>query len=37
MLDKDVGNALLGLDLNPQSEASTAQIDRIIEIGRAHV
>lgn len=37
MLDKDVGNALLRLDLNPQSQASTAQIDRIIDADRRRV
>ena len=37
MLDKDVGDALLRLDLNPQSQASTAQIDRIIDADRRRV
>ena len=37
MLDKDVGDALLKLDLSPQTEAPTAQIERIINADRRHV
>jgi hypothetical protein len=37
MLDKDVGDALLKLDLSPQSDAPTAQIERIIDADRRHV
>jgi hypothetical protein len=37
MLDKDVGDALLKLDLSPQTDAPTAQIERIIEADRRHV
>lgn len=37
MLDKDVGEALLRLDLTPQSNAPTAQIDRIIDADRRRV
>jgi len=37
MLDKDVGDALLKLDLTPHTEAPTAQIERIIETDRRRV
>ncbi len=37
MHDKDVGDALLRLDLNTQSKTSTSQIDRIIEADRRRV
>lgn len=37
MLDKDVGDALLRLDLSPQSNAPTTQIDRIIDADRQRV
>src|SRR6188768_1868145 len=37
MLDKNVGDALLKLDLTPQSEAPSAQIERIIDIDRRRV
>src|SRR5690349_2221058 len=37
MLDKDVGDALLRLDLTPQSTTPTAQIERIIHIDRRRV
>ncbi len=37
MLDKDVGDALLRLDLNPETETPAAQIERIIEADRQRV
>jgi hypothetical protein len=37
MLDKDVGDALLTLDLTPQTDAPTAQIERIIDADRRRV
>ena len=37
MLDKNVGDALLKLDLSPQTEAPSAQIERIIDIDRRRV
>ncbi len=37
MLDKDVGDALLRLELGTQSQASIAQIDRIIDADRRRV
>jgi hypothetical protein len=37
MLDKDVGDALLKLDLSPQTDAPTAQIERIIDTDRRHL
>lgn len=37
MLDKNVGDALLNLDLTPASEPPVAQIERIIDIDRRRV
>lgn len=37
MLDKNVGDALLRLDLTPQSETPSAQIERIIDTDRRRV
>jgi hypothetical protein len=37
MLDKNVGDALLKLDLSPQTEAPSAQIERIIDTDRRRV
>jgi hypothetical protein len=37
MLDKNVGDALLRLDLTPQSETPSAQIERIIDVDRRRV
>ena len=37
MLDKNVGDALLRLDLTPQSETPSAQIERIIDADRRRV
>src|SRR5262245_41208390 len=37
MLDKNVGDALLRLDLSPSTEPPTAQIERIIDIDRRRV
>jgi hypothetical protein len=37
MLDKSVGDALLKLDLSPQTEPPTAQVERIIDADRRRV
>ena len=37
MLDKDVGDALLKLDLSPQTDAPVSQVERIIETDRNRV
>jgi hypothetical protein len=37
MLDKDLGDALLRLDLTPESAVPTDQIERIIEVDRRRV
>src|SRR5882724_8695598 len=37
MLDKNVGDALLKLDLSPQTDAPSAQIERIIDTDRRRV
>lgn len=37
MLDKNVGDALLKLDLSPQSDAPSTQIERIIDTDRRRV
>src|SRR3954463_12469665 len=37
MLDKDLGDALLRLDLSPQSDPPTGQVERIIDADRRHV
>ena len=37
MLDKDVGDALLRLDLFAQSQTPAAQIERIIDIDRRRI
>jgi Trk-type K+ transport system membrane component len=37
MLDKNVGDALLRLDLTPQTETPSAQIERIIDTDRRRV
>jgi hypothetical protein len=37
MLDKNVGDALLKLDLAPQSDPPTAQVERIIDTDRRRV
>ena len=37
MLDKNVGDALLKLDLSPQADPPTAQIERIIDTDRRRV
>lgn len=37
MLDKDLGDALMRLDLAPESAVPTAQIERIIEVDRRRV
>ena len=37
MLDKNVGDALLKLDLTPSSEAPASQIERIIDTDRRRV
>jgi hypothetical protein len=37
MLDKNVGDALLKLDLSPQTETQSAQIERIIDTDRRRV
>src|SRR4051812_44439583 len=37
MLDKNVGDALLKLDLSPQTDPPSAQVERIIDIDRRRV
>src|SRR6478672_650377 len=37
MLDKNVGDALLKLDLSPPTDAPSAQIERIIDMDRRRV
>ena len=37
MLDKNVGDALLKLDLSPQTDAPSTQIERIIDTDRRRV
>jgi hypothetical protein len=37
MLDKNVGDALLKLDLTPRTEAPSSQVDRIIDADRVRV
>ena len=37
MLDKNVGDALLKLDLSPQSDLPSAQVEQIIDTGRRRV
>ena len=37
MLDKNVGDALLRLDLSPQSDPPTAQVERIIDADHRRV
>src|SRR4051794_39599691 len=37
MLDKNVGDALLKLDLTPRTEAPSSQVDRIIDADRRRV
>src|SRR3954453_4589954 len=37
MLDKDLGDALLRLDLSPQTDPPTGQVERIIDADRRRV
>jgi hypothetical protein len=37
MLDRDLGEALLKLDLSPPAEAPAAQVERVIDADRQHV